>query len=120
MWIREGVNNMAYIVTKEAGNNRNVVLLNDVTSSSVILGRISTDMLEILKEDGHDIDPDELTKEWSIKVSEEIGKKLAGLAFKTKKPIREQKKKVTPEEDAKTKNKQIDAMDVLLGLANYV
>lgn len=111
---------MAYIVTKEAGNNQNVVLFNDVTSSSVILGRISIDMLEILKEDGHKFDLDELTKEWSIKVSDEIGKKLASLASKAKKPIREQKKKLTPEEALRKENKKIDALDVLLGLANYV
>lgn len=109
---------MAYIVTKAPGDNQNVVLLNDATSSSVVLGRISISILKILEEDGHTFGAGEYRKQWSIPVSDETGKKLASLAFKTKKPIRDQSKKVTPEE--KNINKKIDAMDVLLGLANYV
>lgn len=107
-----------YRVLKEKGNNSNVVLENVETKASIIVGKITISLLDILNKAGHKIGDDgvALRDEWSFEVNEETGKEIASKAMTMSKPIRDQRKK--PEEPKKD-NKTIDAMDVLLGLANY-
>lgn len=108
-----------YKVIKEAGNNANVTLKNTETNAEVIIGRLSVEIVNKLELAGYtfgDTDGEiKLKDKWELEVSEEIGKDLGRLAMKMTKPIRDQRKKVTP----KKSNKEIDAMDVLLGLASY-
>ena len=104
-----------YIVSKEAGNNANITLINQDTKASVIIGRMTMEILSILEEAGHSFDKGDLKLKWEFKVSDEVGKKLASKAFVMEKPVRDQSKK----SEQKKSNKTIDAMDVLLGLANY-
>lgn len=105
-----------YKVLKEKGNNSNVVLENVETKASIIIGRLTMDILKILETAGHTIGDDGINfkDKWELTVNEEIGKELASKAMTMSKPIRDQRK-VKPAKD----NKTIDAMDVLLGLANY-
>lgn len=105
-----------YRVLKEKGNNSNVMLENIETKASIIIGKITMDLLKILDEAGHKIGDDgvALRDEWYFEVNEETGKEIASKAMTMSKPIRDQRK-VKPTKD----NKTIDAMDVLLGLANY-
>lgn len=105
-----------YRVLKEKGNNSNVMLENIETKASIIIGKITMDLLKILDEAGHKIGDDgvALRDEWCFEVNEETGKEIASKAMTMSKPIRDQRK-VKPAKD----NKTIDAMDVLLGLANY-
>lgn len=104
-----------YIVSKEAGNNANITLINQDTKASVIIGRMTMEILSILEEAGHSFDKGDLKLKWEFEVSDEVGKKLASKAFVMEKPVRDQSKK----SEQKISNKTIDAMDVLLGLANY-
>lgn len=105
-----------YKVLKEKGNNSNVILENVETKASIIIGRLTMDILHILEKAGHKIGEDGINfkDQWELSVNEEIGKELASKAMTMSKPIRDQRK-VKPKKD----NKTIDAMDVLLGLANY-
>lgn len=105
-----------YRVLKEKGNNMNITLENTETKASIIIGRASMEILRILNEAGHTIGDDGIAfrDRWDLEVNEEVGKELASKAMTMSKPIRDQRK-VKPKKD----NKQIDAMDVLLGLANY-
>lgn len=106
-----------YKVLKEKGNNSNVVLENVETKASIIIGRLTMDILKILEGAGHTIGDDGLNfkDKWEITVNEEVGKELASKAMTMSKPIRDQRKVNKPKKD----NKTIDAMDVLLGLASY-
>ena len=107
-----------YRVLKEKGNNSNVILENVETKASIIVGKITISLLDILNKAGHKIGDDgvALRDEWSFEVNEETGKEIASKAMTMSKPIRDQRKKT---EAPKKDNKTIDAMDVLLGLANY-
>lgn len=108
-----------YKVTKERGNNANVTLVNSDTKASVIVGKLTMDILKMLEDNGYKFDPDTeeaipLRDAWSLEVSSDTAKKLSEKAMKMNKPVREQSKKSEP------KVKQVvDAMDVLLGLASY-
>lgn len=107
-----------YVVLKEKGNNSNVTLINKSTGASVILGKLTIEILDILEKEGHkfgDLDEIKLTERWELNISDDIGRALSTKAFKMHKPIRDQSKKPT----IKKTNKEIDAMDVLLGLASY-
>lgn len=107
-----------YKVIKEAGNNANVTLKNTETNAEVIIGRLSVEILNKLELAGYtfgDADGEiKLKDKWELEVNEETGKDLGRLAMKMTRPIRDQKKKAQ-----KKSNKEIDAMDVLLGLASY-
>ena len=107
-----------YKVIKEAGNNSNVTLKNTETNAEVIIGRLSVEIVNKLEHAGYtfgDADGEiKLKDKWELEVNEETGKDLGRLAMKMTRPIRDQKKKVQ-----KKSNKEIDAMDVLLGLASY-
>lgn len=123
-----------YKVIKPKGLHNNVTLENTDTKANIILGRISVEMLDILEKAGHKIaskldeGETDMNDVWDITVDTETASKLATLTMKIKKPVREQKteEQATPiiKEQEKTSNKLvnkgIDAMDVLLGLTNYV
>ena len=111
-----------YRLLKEKGNNLNVMLENTETKAQLNLGRLTIDILTLLETkegltfgDGGKI---QLKDEWNFNISEETAKELSEKAMRMSKPVRDQSKKAT-EEKKKEANKQIDAMDVLLGLASY-
>lgn len=110
-----------YKVLKERGSNVSITLENTDTKASIIIGRVSISLLSILEEDGgvHFGDAEGALKvadKWDITVTDEVAKKLSAKAMRMSKPIRDQRK---VKEEQKKNNKEIDAMDVLLGLANY-
>lgn len=106
-----------YKVLKEKGNNQNVTLLNTETKASIIIGRITITMLELLRSAGHEIGEETTLKDqWDLEVNDEIGKELANKAMTMSRPIRDQRK---TEDKPKKDKKKVDALDVLLGLASY-
>lgn len=111
-----------YRVLKEKGNNVSITLENTETKASIIIGRLSMDILSLLeKEEGiHFGDSDgeiKLKDKWELTIKDETAKELSAKAMRMSKPVRDQSKK--SEQVLKKDNKSIDAMDVLLGLANY-
>lgn len=106
-----------YKLLKEKGNNMNLVLENTETKASIIIGRLSVDILRILKEGGiylkdEDGEP-KLRDAWCFTISDEMAREISARAMPIEKPVRLKK------EEPKKNNKSIDALDVLLGLANY-
>ena len=113
-----------YKVLKEKGNNSSVTLENTETKANVIIGRLTMDILTILEEEPHisfgEHGTLSLKEKWEIEVSDETAKKLSSKAFRMSKPVRDQRKTKEEQPDQlKKSNKEIDAMDVLLGLASY-
>ena len=109
-----------YKLLKEKGNNLNVILENTETKAQLNLGRITLDVLSILEKE-EDLTFGEkgklnLTDEWNIIITDSTAKELSAKAMRMSKPIRDQRKH---KEEPKKSNKEIDAMDVLLGLASY-
>ena len=115
-----------YRINKDKGNNQVITLTNIETKASVIIGRLSITIMDILKEDDTFREAVEtksiIAESWDFTVSDEIGKKLAKTTFKIEKPERHAPTSDSIEslESLKKKvNKTIDAMDVLLGIAQY-
>ena len=110
-----------YRKIKEKGNNLNVILENIDTRAQLNLGRLTIDVLTLLEtKEGMTFGEGgttQLKDEWNFNISEETAKELSAKAMRMSKPIRDQRKH--KEEQPKKNNKEIDAMDVLLGLANY-
>lgn len=110
-----------YRLLKEKGNNLNVILENIDTRAQLNLGRLTIDVLTLLEtKEGMTFGEGgttQLKDEWNFSISEETAKELSTKAMRMSKPIRDQRKH--KEEQPKKNNKEIDAMDVLLGLANY-
>ena len=111
-----------YKVVKEAGTNENVYLQNTDTMAEINLGRVTSTIMTILNKDGYAFnaygEEGKLTlkEKWTLKVSDEVKDELRKLAMPMNKPIRDQRK---VKQEEKKSNKEIDAMDVLLGLASY-
>ena len=109
-----------YRLIKEYGNNLNVILENIDTRAQLNLGRLTIDILTLLeRKEGMTFGEGgttQLKDEWNFSISEETAKELSEKAMRMSKPIRDQRK---VKDDKKKHNKEIDAMDVLLGLANY-
>ena len=109
-----------YRLIKEYGNNLNVILENVDTRAQLNLGRLTIDILTLLEtKEGMTFGEGgttQLKDEWNFSISEETAKELSEKAMRMSKPIRDQRK---VKDDKKKHNKEIDAMDVLLGLANY-
>ena len=109
-----------YRLLKEKGNNFNVILENIDTKAQLNLGKLTIDILTLLEtKEGMTFGEGgttQLTDGWNFSISEETAKKLSEKAMRMSKPIRDQRKH---KEEPKKNNKEIDAMDVLLGLAHY-
>ena len=111
-----------YRLIKDKGNNSNVIIENLDTHAQLNLGRLSMDILSILERE-EDLTFGEGGKlqykdKWEVNIESTTAEDLSRKAMRMSKPIRDQSKKAT-EEKKKEANKQIDALDVLLGLANY-
>ena len=109
-----------YKLLKEYGNNLNVILENTETHAQLNLGRLTIDILTLLETkegltfgDGGEC---QLKDGWDFTIKDETAKELSEKAMRMSKPIRDQRKH---KDEPKKSNKEIDAMDVLLGLANY-
>lgn len=106
-----------YKLLKDKGTGANVIIENTSTKASVIIGKLNTKIIKILEDAEYKVN---ITEEWNIEINSETAKSLIiNTAMKIKKPIRDQRKKTANEINRKMYNKEIDAMDVLLGLANY-
>ena len=109
-----------YRVFKDRGSNSNIVIENTETKASVIIGRLTYDIINLLNERGYKAGTEDglkLTDEWNFEVDDDTAQALMKKAMRMSKPVRDQSKK--PKDILKKSNKEIDAMDVLLGLANY-
>ena len=109
-----------YKLIKEYGNNLNAILENTETKAQLNLGRLTIDILTLLERtEGMTFGKGgkfQLKDRWDFTIKDETAKKLSTKAMRMSKPIRDQRKH---KEEPKKSNKEIDAMDVLLGLASY-
>lgn len=113
-----------YLLLKDKGSNQNITLKNTDTNASVVLGKNSFEILNILEKYEHmPASSIALTDNWEMRITTETAEALQNLALKISKPVRRhiqaQQQVVTPEEARKARHKAIDALDVLMGRAKY-
>lgn len=120
-----------YKLLKEAGSyTSNVTLINTDNGNAIILGRLSTTILDLIKKDGYTIDseaPDRLSMRdrWELKISKEVAEELAKTAMPMRRPPRRPKKEkvIIPSREVEAPveetKEEVNALDVLLGFAHY-
>lgn len=108
-----------YKIRKAKSTHSNVFIENTETKANMILGGINIEMLSILEKAGYKAEDDTLVlaNEWNFNIDTETANRLLATTMKIEKPIRT-KKVDAPK--TKNNNKEIDALDVLLGRAKYV
>lgn len=120
-----------YKLLKEAGSyTSNVTLINTDTGNAIILGRLSTAILDLIKKDGYTIDseaPEHLSMRdrWELKISKDVAEELAKTAMPMRRPPKRPKKEkvIIPgrevEAPVEETKEEVNALDVLLGFAHY-
>ena len=78
-----------YRVYKPAGNGL-VSVENTETHASVVIGRVSTEIINTIAEAGYEAPT--YIDEWNLEVNKECARILSLLTMKMKKPIRDQRK----------------------------
>lgn len=114
---------MVYRLEKNPGVTAPLILINKDTNSNIFLGKMTVDMLSILREDeGIEFNKDDsirLIDGWKFDIQGATAAKLAKKTFSIKRPDRTKPQAEIQTEKPKKNNKKVDAIDVLLGLANY-
>lgn len=81
-----------YRINKDKGNNQNITLTNVETKASVIIGKLTMDIMEVLEKEVEFDESKEhtikLKDKWDFTISDEAGKELAKMASPIKRPIR--------------------------------
>ena len=116
-----------YRISKDRGNNQNIMLTNVEAKASVIIGKLTMAILSILEKevkfntDKGDDTGIKLKDKWDFAISDEAGKELASMASPIKKPIRNQSKTASeqtqPVQRKKTKSGRevVDVFDLIFG-----
>jgi hypothetical protein len=108
---------MTYLITKPAGSSSIITLTNKDTGKSIILGRITIPILDILKE--HAGLSLTFVDEWNIVTTEEVGKLLAHTALVRHKALKAKKDKpkeeVVTSQPSEQKKAPVDLFDLIYG-----
>lgn len=123
-----------YKLSKPNGYGGIVTVENTERNTRISLGSATDfELINLLKEElGVETtatDPDhglDLFKEWNIEIDKDVAKNLCNYTFRIRRPkLSKTKAKIAqvateqPKPEAVQPKKQIDALDVLLGLASY-
>ena len=103
-----------YKVIKDNGNNQNVFLVNTETNTQVCIGRVNKDVAEIAYNEVMTYNDyrERSVGEWDIKITTAQAQSLSKLTMKMGKPIRIR-------EEKKADKPKVNALDVLLGQAEF-
>lgn len=81
-----------YRINKDKGNNQNITLTNVEAKASVIIGKLTMDIMRILEKEVEFDESKEhtikLKDKWDFAISDEAGKELAKMASPIKRPVR--------------------------------
>lgn len=123
--IQKGGVFIMYHISKDRGNNQNIMLTNAETKASVIIGKLTMAIMGILEKEVEFDEAKEhtikLKDKWDFTISDEAGKELAKMASPIKKPIRNQSKTTSEQTQSvqrkKTKSGRevVDVFDLIFG-----
>ena len=100
---------------KEAGRAGNLTI--EIGNTLHMIGVVTPTILEILNDAGYD-QKDIIILAWELDITEDTARELIKTMMKM--PPKKIKKEEPKPKNLFNKNKNIDAMDVLLGLVNYI
>ena len=114
-----------YRISKDRGNNQNIMLTNVEAKASVMIGKLTMAIMGILEKEVEFDESKEhtikLKDKWDFAISDEAGKELASMASPIKKPIRNQSKTASEQTQSvqrkKTKSGRevVDVFDLIFG-----
>ena len=114
-----------YRISKDRGNNQNIMLTNVEAKASVMIGKLTMAIMGILEKEVEFDESKEhtikLKDKWDFAISDEAGKELAKMASPIKKPIRNQSKTASEQTQSvqrkKTKSGRevVDVFDLIFG-----
>ena len=117
-----------YRINKDKGNNQNITLTNVEAKASVIIGKLTMDIMRILEKEVEFDESKEhtikLKDKWDFTVSDEAGKELAKMASPIKKPIRAKTSRPSTESEqaqpiqrktTKSGREVVDVFDLIFG-----
>lgn len=114
-----------YRISKDRGNNQNIMLTNVEAKASVMIGKLNMAIMGVLEKEVEFDESKEhtikLKDKWDFAISDEAGKELASMASPIKKPVRHQSKTASeqtqPVQRKKTKSGKevIDVFDLIFG-----
>lgn len=108
-----------YKIIKDRGYYSVVTLVNTEAKSSIMIGKLDTNIVCILTEAGHRVEVGHLDPHdpWDLVVAPDTATKLYNLTMKMRKPVRKQVKREQP--SVINQQDEPDLFDVLFGLASY-
>ena len=114
-----------YRISKDRGNNQNIMLTNVEAKASVMIGKLNMAIMGILEKEVEFDESKEhtikLKDKWDFAISDEAGKELASMASPIKKPIRNQSKTASEQTQLIQKHKTksgkevVDVFDLIFG-----
>ena len=114
-----------YRISKDRGNNQNIMLTNVEAKASVMIGKLNMAIMGVLEKEVEFDESKEhtikLKDKWDFAISDEAGKELAKMASPIKKPIRNQSKTASEQTQSvqrkKTKSGRevVDVFDLIFG-----
>lgn len=105
---------MAYQLLKPTGSMSAISVVNDSTGSNAIIGTLNADIRKVLSE--HFIFTPPASELWRINIDKESAVALTQLAFKIKRPIRDQSKKHTSSKEKQKIGVDIDPFDYIFNI----
>ena len=106
-----------YRIIKPEGAGANVSVENMETHASVIIGRLTIKIIDMITEDkGDSFKLPEYSSAWDISISQDAAKALVATTMHMKKPIRDQRKKPTEDKPTGKIGVDIDAFDLIYGI----
>lgn len=116
-----------YKVLKEKGNNQIITLENTESKVSIILGKLTTDIMKILEKEikfeGTAEIGVRLKDKWDLEISHELAKELSVITIPIRKPMRKkpgtnsdsQSEQKTTKHNTKSDKKVVDVFDLIFG-----
>ena len=118
-----------YRINKDKGNNQNITLTNVEAKASVIIGKLTMDIMRILEKEVEFDESKEhtikLKDKWDFTVSDAAGKELAKMSSPIKRPVRAKKSRPSTAESEQTQPIQrkttksgrevVDVFDLIFG-----
>lgn len=103
-----------YRIIKPAGVTSNITVENTDTMASVIIGKVTRDIITTLAKGGYDT-PKDIADAWNISIDTETAGTLCRMAMRMNKPKRDQSKKAK-DLYPNMKDENVDAFDLIFGI----
>ena len=105
-----------YRLLKENGSTSTIYIENIESHMTLSIGTVTMDILKVLEDAGYITDEVTARSAWNFEISEETKDELKVKAMRMKKPVRDQSKKKSEQEETSHQSASQDAFDLIFGI----